>query len=215
MIKDDEVINKYCDKLDTALKNRLVNNIALTGWHGSGKSTIIKNFTEGRMKRNQYLIISLLPLVDDKISYMKKSNITMNKEKNVGEIDSVENKEVTASKNNSTVEEEPNDGIITGTEFDLVANIEKSILRQIMYKNSIDEMPYSDIKRLHGNKTMTYGTIIFIISCILLFLSLFSNCFVNLNILLFEFIQPFLANHAFVNFLYWLLVVIYIVFLSN
>ncbi|GGF01574.1 hypothetical protein SAMN05443634_103223 [Chishuiella changwenlii] len=44
--KDIEKIQPYLDKLNETIDTKGINNIALTGGYGSGKSTIIGTFKE-------------------------------------------------------------------------------------------------------------------------------------------------------------------------
>ena len=56
----------YCEKIEWALRNPNVNNIALTGIYGSGKSSILKSFKNNHCEY-RYLDISMANFSDDDI----------------------------------------------------------------------------------------------------------------------------------------------------
>lgn len=59
---------EYQGFLKSAFKNRRVRNIAITGNHGIGKSSIIRSFETRDLKRGKgYLYISLMDFNDNKI----------------------------------------------------------------------------------------------------------------------------------------------------
>lgn len=60
-----EAIKPYLDSLITALKTEGITNIAITGSHGSGKSTIIKTFQELHKSEYEFLNISLASFIDN------------------------------------------------------------------------------------------------------------------------------------------------------
>lgn len=63
--KDDHDKEIYLDSLEWAIKNQRVNNLALTGAYGSGKSTILRTF-EKKHPEFKYLNISLAAFGDEK-----------------------------------------------------------------------------------------------------------------------------------------------------
>lgn len=63
--KDDHDKEIYVDSLEWAIKNQRINNLALTGAYGSGKSTILRTF-EKRHPEFKYLNISLAAFGDEK-----------------------------------------------------------------------------------------------------------------------------------------------------
>lgn len=63
--KDDHDKEIYVNSLEWAIKNQRINNLALTGAYGSGKSTILRTF-EKRHPEFKYLNISLAAFGDEK-----------------------------------------------------------------------------------------------------------------------------------------------------
>ena len=70
--RDNVHIDKYSEMLQVALNTSGVNNIAITGSYGSGKSSILKDFvdeTTNKYKYYKFLNISLATFEDDKNDY--------------------------------------------------------------------------------------------------------------------------------------------------
>lgn len=65
---DIQKIQPYLDALDESLRANDVNNIALTGGYGSGKSTIIRTFEDRYRDGNEFLNISLASFSNSQIS---------------------------------------------------------------------------------------------------------------------------------------------------
>ena len=58
--KEAENIEAYISALNWAIKEQDINNIALTGSYGSGKSSILKTYQGKSKKPKRFLNISLL-----------------------------------------------------------------------------------------------------------------------------------------------------------
>jgi hypothetical protein len=127
--------NKYSDALKVALQTPKVNNIAITGPYGSGKSSFLRTFE----KNNSgwiYLPISLATFKDDELIQHALFN--------------------NATTNESTI-------IVNGedktkdTKYEINQIIEKSILQQIFYREEEHKIPSSRFKRIKNIKPYWLG----------------------------------------------------------
>lgn len=109
----------YCKMLNFALQNDEVYNIAVTGPYGSGKSSVIKTF-KSNYNKFKYLDISLATF------------------KNTDDVAQNENDTQNSNKALQVNRDSPLD----------IASIEKSILQQLFYSVSQDELPRSRLKRI-------------------------------------------------------------------
>lgn len=120
--EEKERIEPYLSRLKQAIDQGDILNIALTGNYGSGKSTILRTF-ENENKEYKYLSISLASFNDDQEKPDLKENEEIEKH-------NLENKK------KSELQE------------DIEQQLEISILQQIFYKVSADEIPDSRFKRI-------------------------------------------------------------------
>lgn len=127
--------NKYSDALKVALQTPKVNNIAITGPYGSGKSSFLRTFE----KTNNgwiYLPISLATFKDEELIQHALFN--------------------NATTNESTI-------IVNGddktkdTKYEINQLIEKSILQQIFYREEERNIPSSRFKRIKNIKPYWLG----------------------------------------------------------
>ena len=80
--EDIEKIQPYLDKLNETIDTKGINNIALTGGYGSGKSTVIKTF-QSLNKQYEYLNISLASFnkkKEDERDNINQTNLKVQKE---------------------------------------------------------------------------------------------------------------------------------------
>lgn len=133
--EDADKNNKYSDALKVALQTPKVNNIAITGPYGSGKSSFLRTFE----KNNNgwiYLPISLATFKDEEL----KQHALFNN----------------ATTNESTI-------IVNGddknkdTKYEINQIIEKSILQQIFYREEERNIPSSRFKRIKNIKSYWLG----------------------------------------------------------
>lgn len=112
--------------LEEALDNPRIHNIAITGSYGAGKSSIIKSFIKSKHIENKCIEISLA-------SFTCKKN-----DNQWDEFFNSDKKELVYY--DETCEEEKSEIKIS--------DIETSILQQIVYKKSADELPSSKFSRI-------------------------------------------------------------------
>ncbi|MFY9074077.1 hypothetical protein OZZ08_03865 [Malaciobacter mytili] len=162
----------YLEILKWAIDNKEITNIALSGAYGSGKSSILKAFEENYDYLDKYKILNL--------------SLATFKEKCDSLITNNANKDETEEKSNSFVDIDQE-------------QIEKSILQQMMYKESPNTVPNSRFKRIHNPKNIFRNS-----SLIFLWIITIVELFTPYTIL-----YP-LSNYT-ASFVYWL----YVIFLSG
>lgn len=141
------VVDEYVRELKISTKNKDVYNIALSGNYGTGKSSILESFKiqQPFWKRNKVLTISIGDYLGRQINDEQAES---NKDEK-----SVPNKE--PGSNNVNPPEDTsleNDGNINEKESFIVDQIEKSIVKQIIFLNTENEMPESRIRRIKSRK---------------------------------------------------------------
>lgn len=137
---DKENHKDYCDALEWAISNSEkedINNIALTGSYGSGKSSILKTFEERKIKDVEILKISLATFKE--INFPGKS--PQPEKSNSGE-------ENGASRENGE-QNKAGGSPIVNENFQL---IELSILQQILYHEKNESIPDSRFKKIRTLK---------------------------------------------------------------
>ena len=121
---------KTVRELSAAIDHKDVRNIAVTGPYGSGKSSILKTLMEDFNENRQYLSISLATL---------KSGLK----------DKEDNKENSEQKPTNT----PGPAVDASKENEeLNRKIEYSIVQQLIYRESTDDLPNSRIKKIVHTK---------------------------------------------------------------
>lgn len=133
--EDADKDKKYSEALKVALKKPKVNNIAITGPYGSGKSSFLRTFEKNNSEW-VYLPISLATFKDEEsIQHAFFNNATTNE---------------------STI-------IVNGddktkdTKYEINQLIEKSILQQIFYREEERNIPSSRFKRIKNIKPYELG----------------------------------------------------------
>lgn len=136
----------YSNALKYAIDNNNINNIAITGNYGSGKSSIIKTFFD-KLENKKYN-----PIYVSLAAFNKNDYISQNNDNSTGSQKTVE--------------------IQSKNEF--YHTLEKSILQQLLYQASEKEVPLSRFKRISKHSKlllniMTIGIIcaISILVCII------------------------------------------------
>ena len=121
---------KTVREISAAIDHKDVRNIAVTGPYGSGKSSILKTLMEDFNENRQYLSISLATL---------KSGLK----------DKEDNKENSEQKPTNT----PGPAVDASKENEeLNRKIEYSIVQQLIYRESTDDLPNSRIKKIVHTK---------------------------------------------------------------
>ncbi|QYN50271.1 MULTISPECIES: hypothetical protein [Apibacter] len=133
--EDIDKIRPYLDKLGDTLKAKGINNIALTGGYGSGKSTILKTFQHWNKKEYKFLNISLAAFNQTKSKENFKELYEL-KIKN-GKTEKEAEKEIANEFKETLINNE-----------ELERRLEISILQQIVYKVKPSNLPESRFKRI-------------------------------------------------------------------
>lgn len=198
-LKNNNVVMWYVNDLEKALNNKNIHHIALSGWYGSGKSSIVRTFLEKNKKNEkESLVISIGSI----LSYDVTSD-DVNKKNNLNDNDLDYDKK--AESKNAT----ESDNHISLSELEIVDKIEKSILKQIVHHNFLNEMPRSSIKRLSSNILIKY-ILIYLIFNVVIYLMCISNMFIDvLNDMC------FFKPNMFIKILYLLSIFMSIYFVLN
>lgn len=161
---------KYIKSIKWALENINVNNIALTGPYGSGKSSILKAFVD---KYPQYECLNIsLALFKDTDIKNKVDEIEKSSKKN-------------HSKTKSAISESSEEKLELGKsaeEFHKL--IEFSILQQMLYKKPANKFPLSRFKRIENPKRyirIIMPMLILIWLCSVLFSSFPTSSKISIN----------------------------------
>jgi len=160
--EDLERVQPYLDKLKDTLNVKGINNIALTGGYGSGKSTVLKTFQHWNNGDFNFLNISLAAFNQTKIKEDLKDLYEL-KIKN-GKTGKEAEKEISSEFKETLI----NNG-------ELEKQLEISILQQIIYKVKPSQLPESRFKRIINIPKwklfllIPFGFILWISSIVLLF----------------------------------------------
>jgi len=151
----------YSSALTVALKTPNVNNIAITGAYGSGKSSFLRTFERENAEWN-YLPISLATFKEKKEEEKKGDSNSDNKvEITVNPTKPLEN--------------------IEKTKFELHQDIERSILQQFFYREKASKVPHSRFKRIANiSKKITFFHTILISFLLFYFFSNISEKFAKI-----------------------------------
>jgi dephospho-CoA kinase len=133
--EDLKKVEPYLDKLKDTLNSKGINNIALTGGYGSGKSTILKTFQYWNKNDYNFLNISLAAFNQTKTKENFKELFDL-KIKN-GKSEKEAEKEIVNEFKETIINNE-----------ELERQLEISILQQIVYKVKPSNLPESRFKRI-------------------------------------------------------------------
>lgn len=137
LIKPEDIdkIQPYLDQLKDTLNTKGINNIALTGGYGSGKSTILKTFQHFNKDKYNFLNISLAAFNQKKLkeNFKEIYDIKINN----GKTKEVAEKEIANEFKETIINNE-----------ELERQLEISILQQIIYKVKPSNLPESRFKRI-------------------------------------------------------------------
>jgi len=132
--------NYYSMPLRIALQTHGVNNIAITGSYGSGKSSFLRTF-EAKNPQWSYLPISLATFKEPKVEDKDKQKESKLDEK-LPKKDTERPQEDTSS--------ETKEDNTQKDKFELHQDIERSILQQFFYREKDKTIPYSRFKRIRN-----------------------------------------------------------------
>lgn len=144
-IKNADKDGTYCNALKYAIDSNEIKNIAITGNYGSGKSSVIKTFFE-KLENKKYNPIYVSLAAFNKNDYIESINTQTTGEGKVKEIQ-VKN--------------------------EFYHTLEKSILQQLLYQASENEVPLSRFKRIskHSKILLNAASVGIIVAiCILIFI---------------------------------------------
>ena len=169
IIDKDSHSYKTVREISAAIDHKDVRNIAVTGPYGSGKSSILKTLMEDFNENRQYLSISLATL---------KSGLK----------DKEDNKENSEQKPANT----PGPAADASKENEeLNRKIEYSIVQQLIYRESTDDLPNSRIKKIvHTKPVELFWKPLICIGFILALWKLFSPTWLIIDTLTKEIPKP-------------------------
>lgn len=184
---NNEQSKEYIDILEKLKERQKIekdaNNIAIAGGYGSGKSSIARTFIEKNKKnRKRAIVIRIGSFLKPAPEIANKSEI--NNEKIQSEETEEENKKTEKGKFYE-------DSILSPTEEEITDKIEKSIIKQIVYRLKYKDSRLSEINRPDGKwkiKYTIFSILIMYFICIMLLIGI-NNSVVNLlneNIILFN-----------------------------
>ena len=191
VLKDEEKSNVqiYLDKIFYAIHDKNINNVALSGGYGTGKSSIAKTFIDNHSyKKKKYVVISIGSFLEYKIKESNDNN-----------------------------KEEKTDQIIDINELHVVDKVEESILKQLMHLNNYDDMPESNLKRIKSRKQKLFISLLIMFLFVNIFsyfiLDKFSNFYDYLLLLyhncdLLKWQYNFISSHS-----VWYLCISFLLFL--
>lgn len=164
---EGEHITEYLHKIHAAIKDKYVYNISITGNYGTGKSSIIRSYLYKyfRFKR-KYIMINIASYFDyEEINEMQEQTENQNNTS----AESYSN-ELQSQTLNSIKKDSNNFRKLDKNEIKLVNNIEEAILRQILFRNSSEYLPNSEIRRVDRklHQTFNLGTILYVIYYLLI-----------------------------------------------
>jgi len=158
---------EYLDRLNKAIYSEDGYNIAISGSYGTGKSSIVKTYIKRLKKESKSLTINIG-------SFLKTSslnNIKNDEEANKSEIDNTSN--VQSSENND-IDNNADDEVLSYEEELLMEKIEKTIVKQLIYKVKFSKSRLSSIPRVQRNWNFKYFVyslfITYIFACLYYFL---------------------------------------------
>lgn len=134
--KDIKKVKPYLDKLKDTIDTKGINNIALTGGYGSGKSTIIKTF-KNIYPEYQYLNISLASFNKSSEENLELEDVDLEKSIKPDQLKNLDKTKINHSRRDSKIQKE-----------ELERLLEVSILQQIFYHVRPIEIPESRFKRI-------------------------------------------------------------------
>ena len=176
--KKDDGKWAYIDHLKQAVENDDGYNIAVSGSYGTGKSSIMKTFAEKSKYKNKVIIISIG-------SFLKTREDTDNQEKKESrelrlhseDVDEENTTKISIEEEKKNKEE---DGKISLEEEQLLEKIEKSIVKQLIYRTKFSDSKLSSISRPQKSWRLKYLLFSFFISYIILYIFiLLSNETIN------------------------------------
>ncbi len=167
IIINGEHINEYLKRIHAAIKNKELNNISITGNYGTGKSSLIKTYLKKLgYRKTQYVKINIA-------SYFEaEETLNQTKDKN-------QNEDQTQNDSKFDSKESGNNKRLERSEIELVNNIEIAILRQLLFRNTNEEMPDSNIKRVTQKQRKQFNVFTIGYLVYFCFIKLFINYYEN------------------------------------
>ncbi len=155
------VYKEYEKRIDSLINNPEANNVAIAGSYGTGKSSVVRTYIKNK--------------IGDYVEYSDTYN----------EYIIVSIGSFLDLSNHPRENSDSGDSVINDDEYFLVDKIEKSILKQIVYRNKEKEIENSNIRRLSKNKNKLVNFYIYVMT----FLSILVFIIMN-NITFFKKIIP-------------------------
>lgn len=139
----------YIDAIKWAVDNENVNNLALTGPYGSGKSSILKSFKAKYGKTYPCLDVSLATFDEEEKSNLKE------RQKEIQGNSHVVTPQYPEEEDSDTSDSDPSKPQISAQRKELRL-IELSILQQLFYQAKHDDIPNSRFLRIRDFQTRKY-----------------------------------------------------------
>lgn len=180
-------VKVYLDQLDNAINSKSAFNIALSGGYGTGKSSIVKTYIAENADKDKLKIISIGSFLSYDLT-KENTNINRNEDNEKEYKGNDENREATLERtpkdaingqqkdaSKSEEKKETSDESINFKELQVVDKIEESILKQLIYLNSHESMPQSNLKRIKILTSNTSFLLLIVILNIIIFCSIYFN----------------------------------------
>lgn len=161
-VRNDDIYNKHASNLIDLIKNPRLNNIAVTGPYGSGKSTLVKTLLSILNKNiinkvNNFvkkITNGNIPCLIPSLNYINSATITIGSYISEG----------------IKTKDETDDGIVSPEELTICNKVELSILKQLIYREKKSLFPKSKIKKLdHTSRINIFITTLIISFYVFLF----------------------------------------------
>lgn len=141
------------DALNYALSKKRIRNIGITGNYGSGKSSFFDTYIKVKSNDFKFLRISLASFSNEFIKKQENNaSEGLNNQDDKGDGKSISNEpniNSLSEHSNTNIEDDfENEGLLRKLDEKELKNIEISILQQMLYKKSAEELPNSRFSRI-------------------------------------------------------------------
>ena len=218
VLNKEDGINNYIKTLKNAIKDKDAKNIAISGSYGSGKSSVIKTYiNENDKHRKKTLIISTSSFIN-KIDNNNRNIELVFKKDDTETIKIAEQEQENDNSNGDSIEKK--DRYLNQKEEILLEKIEKSIIRQLVYRISYTNSKFSNIRRPQKFWKIKYILLSFAIFNILSFFICITENNIKNYIFNNHLYIPVLVNNTIIQYTFYVIyilsfVVIIFLFLYN
>ena len=171
---DDNNAIVYIKELDNAIKHSDGYNIAVSGSYGTGKSSIIKTYILNKKIKNKNITVSLGSFLKTTPIGKVKDEKSDNNDKKVDNNDEISMEPIEKEKKVKALSQE-DDNYLSDKEEKLLEKVEKSIVKELIYRIKYSNSKLSGISRLQKDWKIRYKLFSYFISYILLYLYIYLN----------------------------------------